>query len=527
MANGLSNQTWLDPKGNTVYKPVVMPSGRDTTPGFTAAVVLIVSLLNLVYLGVACPLDLSPDEAHYWDWSRQLDWCYYSKGPLVAWLIRWSCEVFGQTAFAVRCPAVVCGGLLLLGLGRIAAWSSRSERFALLVVLLAITLPPFSAASILMTIDPPFLACWAWATVAIQRQRWKLAGLCVAVGTLAKTTMLLFPACLGLLLLVQPTWRSGKFVPFLLLGSVGLLPVVVWNLTHDFVGLRHLLGHADNGGKPADWFSPLAFVGGQSGLLLAFWFIVWLCSIWKYRPGPEQNRDDALLWWLSCPVFVLFLLASYRTTGQPNWPAAGYITGFVLAVSVVRNAGSTVRILLIGTVVLGLSLSVALRWPNLIRPIFAMLVPAPTVLAPTPVRRLDPTARLVGWRTLASALDDLRHEQNAKLSEEVLLAGMAWTIPGELAFYCEGHPVAYSFGAAVGDRASQYDVWRPNPVADAQAFAGRTFLYVGDQPPAGLFDRVEVGQRVTHSEGGVPLATWTIWICTGYRGFAHPRPERY
>ena len=27
---------------------------------------------------------------HYWDWSRHLDWSYYSKGPLVAWLIRGS-----------------------------------------------------------------------------------------------------------------------------------------------------------------------------------------------------------------------------------------------------------------------------------------------------------------------------------------------------------------------------------------------------------------------------------------------------
>ena len=39
---------------------------------------------HLAYLGSNCPLDLAPDEAHYWDWSRHLDWSYYSKGPLVA-----------------------------------------------------------------------------------------------------------------------------------------------------------------------------------------------------------------------------------------------------------------------------------------------------------------------------------------------------------------------------------------------------------------------------------------------------------
>jgi len=48
-------------------------------------------LFRLGYLIYDCPLDLAPDEAHYWHWSQRLDWSYYSKGPLVALLIRASC----------------------------------------------------------------------------------------------------------------------------------------------------------------------------------------------------------------------------------------------------------------------------------------------------------------------------------------------------------------------------------------------------------------------------------------------------
>src|SRR6266576_6145760 len=90
------------------------------------AVVLIAgtSLGHIAYLANGCPLDLAPDEAHYWDWSRHLDWSYYSKGPLVAYLIRagcelagpWSRQVTGTDMLAVRLPAVVCGGLLLLSI---------------------------------------------------------------------------------------------------------------------------------------------------------------------------------------------------------------------------------------------------------------------------------------------------------------------------------------------------------------------------------------------------------------------------
>src|SRR5579863_8136000 len=80
--------------------------------------------LRIAYLAKSCPLDLAPDEAHYWDWSRHLDWSYYSKGPLVAYLIRGGCEVFGSASqalignqmLAVRLPAIICGFLLLLSL---------------------------------------------------------------------------------------------------------------------------------------------------------------------------------------------------------------------------------------------------------------------------------------------------------------------------------------------------------------------------------------------------------------------------
>jgi 4-amino-4-deoxy-L-arabinose transferase-like glycosyltransferase len=51
-------------------------------------------------------LELSGDEAHYWEWSRRLDWCYYSKPPGVAVLVRAGTFLFGDTA-GVRFLALV------------------------------------------------------------------------------------------------------------------------------------------------------------------------------------------------------------------------------------------------------------------------------------------------------------------------------------------------------------------------------------------------------------------------------------
>ena len=50
----------------------------------------------------ATPLELYPDEAQYWLWSRTLDWGYYSKPPMIAWLI-WARRMSAAT------PSPGCG----------------------------------------------------------------------------------------------------------------------------------------------------------------------------------------------------------------------------------------------------------------------------------------------------------------------------------------------------------------------------------------------------------------------------------
>ena len=60
-------------------------------------------------------------------------------------------------------------------------------------------------------------------------------------------------------------------------------------------------------------------------------------------------------------------------------------------------------------------------------------------------RRLDPTCRLCGWRTLAAAVDAERAALRSA-GDEPLVAGAPWVVPGELAFYCDGQPAAYHVG---------------------------------------------------------------------------------
>jgi len=95
----------------------------------------------------------------------------------------------------------------------------------------------------------------------------------------------------------------------------------------------------------------------------------------------------------------------------------------------------------------------------------------------------------------------------------------SWALAGELGVYCAGHPTVYTVGVIYGDRSSQYDLWRPNPVFNPDDFRGQTFVLVGCVPEiASAFDAIEPARIVTYAEGDQPVQTWHVTVARGFRG---------
>ena len=63
---------------------------------------------------VAALAPLSGDEAYYWSCSRNLDWSYFDQPPVVIWLMIPFRGLLGESALAVRMPAILAS--LAIGL---------------------------------------------------------------------------------------------------------------------------------------------------------------------------------------------------------------------------------------------------------------------------------------------------------------------------------------------------------------------------------------------------------------------------
>src|SRR6266851_9465727 len=185
---------------------------------------LAITVLRLVWLA-GDPINLYPDEAQYWLWSRSLAFGYFSKPPLMPWIIAATTALFGEDEFAIR----VASPLLHLATGLVVYAIARrlyDSRVACWSAVLYATLPAVSLSSAIMSTDVPLMLCWAVALYAFIRAReedhssrrwWIVVGIATGIGLLAKFAMAYW--LLSALLLMTAFRDERRHLPRLLAAS--------------------------------------------------------------------------------------------------------------------------------------------------------------------------------------------------------------------------------------------------------------------------------------------------------------------
>ncbi len=548
--------------------PIAPPAARSGAVFcLTACLILLAAgaAANLAYLLGPHALDLSGDEAFYWEWARRPDISYYEKGPLIAYIIAasrslladWSQRHVGNEMLAVRVPAILLSAITGLGIYILAGDTLGKPRIALATVAITCTIPILAAGSILMTIDTPMALAWVWALICLHRALrqdrlayWIAAGALIALGILAKYTMALIFPTFGLFLLLDPKARRllrrpGPYVA-LMLGLAGMLPILVWSAQHGWVNFRHVAGQAGMSGGPGiDLSGLLVYIGGQAAVLAGVWFVgmVWaLIDVWR-RPcdAPAECHDPQSSRFLvvaAAVPWLVFLAFSVLTKIQPNWPFMALLTGTIVMTlwlgrrlrlpTPAERTGA--RAFIAAGVLLGGATVVVMHRSEWLMPVFAWMARGAPAWNLTPVARYDPTARLRGWSQLGAAVGQVLAKERTAGREPFLLAA-DYQLAAQIAFYTPGEPTVFSAQSALGGRMSQYDIW-PNPVRDATQFIGRPCVYVGalhpaltgrDGRPPALTDP-ELACTVTHRVRGYPLQVWAIYTSKRFNGFPAPTP---
>lgn len=309
------------------------------------AVVLAVTLWRVAGLWFD-RTDLFVDESQYWLWGQSLDFGYYSKPPLIAWVIRGVTALAGSDSeFWVRFPAPWFHAATALILARIASrlWGPSA---AIWTAATYVTLPFTVVGSAIISTDtimaPYFAAALAFHLRLAETRRpvfAVLAGVAIGLAFLAKYAAVYFLVGVVVSAILVPKarigWRNAALLAAAFLAVIS--PNVLWNLSHDLTTVQHT---ADNIG----WMrtaSPLAglslrsleaFLGSQFAV---FGPILFAVLLWCFvRPGSDTIRTLTLF---AIPALLAVSVQALLSKAYANWAVSAYFAGTLIVVAILHT----------------------------------------------------------------------------------------------------------------------------------------------------------------------------------------------
>ena len=459
--------------------------------------------MTVVRLLVAGLVPLTDDEAYYRLWALVPAMSYLDHPPMTAWMIAAGRWIAGDDPLGIRLAAP-----LTMLVGPFFLWRTAAILFdrniAVRATWLVLAMPLLAVGGVVITPDTPSvlfwgLAAWALAELHVSRNAnwWLMLGFFSGLGLLSKYTNLFVGAGIALWIALLPdNWRwlrrwqlwSGGVVACLL-----ALPVVLWNLEHDWASFGKQFGRVVRGEALTLGYL-LEFAGSYVGLASPLIAALATWGLWNTLRMAIATRDAprALLAACIAPLLSYLLLHSLHGRVQPNWaaplyPALAICAAIALAgIADPRTAYRLFRVALVAGFLL-----CGLLYVHALRPI----VQAGSLG--------DPTSQMRGWPKFAASVESLRLASGARW-----VATSSYATTGQLAY-------AFKSGAPVVQLTERLR-YVHLPLPD-EALLRSPAIYVEverRQVPTLLRERfksVTALGTLVRSDQGVPIATYFVY----------------
>jgi 4-amino-4-deoxy-L-arabinose transferase-like glycosyltransferase len=459
--------------------------------------------------------DLFFDEAQYWSWSMEPAFGYYSKPPLIAWLIGASTAVCGMSEFCIRLPSPLvhtATAAVIFLLGR-RLYSTQVGFWSALVFA---TLPGVSFSSGIISTDVPLLFGWALALLgfvalldtgeAKSKPWWPVlpVALGLGLGLNAKYAMAYFALSVGLLAVIDPTRRAVlrdvRLWAALALGVAMIVPNLLWNASNKFATFSHTADNAKLGGPLLHPLKALEFLGSQFGVFGPILFASLIAILYRAYYHGLDTRDRLLLAF-TLPVIVIVTALAFLSRSNANWAAVSYVAATVLVVATLIRDGSW------GWMKASLAIHAAL---------IALFVFGTATAGRIKLPGGDPLARTMGWKAVADATRAEIARAKAAGTPYASVITDARALSAELLYYMRDEPTPLLAWRATPKPADHYEMTRPFGPASPQP----VLLVARRADPTEIsrwFDKAELVAEKRLAAGATATRSITFTRLDGYR----------
>jgi 4-amino-4-deoxy-L-arabinose transferase-like glycosyltransferase len=326
----------------------VLPrSDAITSRNLCFLILFALTIARLVALHLSV-VDLFFDEAQYWSWSHAPAFGYFSKPPMLAWILAGSTAVCGDGEACLRAfaPIFYLGTSLLAYAVADLLYDERTAFWTALVVALSIGV---AFSSRIVSTDVPLLFFWtlallAWLKLLIGAAgpagstRWAVVlGVALGAGMLAKYAMVYFVPGAALAALVDDGARKLLRRPALwlalLIAAVLVAPNVAWNVANDLATFKHTGVNIEGDGFELSIGKGLEFILSQFLVIGPIVFGIFLVLVVR-MPWRDLPRGDRLLMSFTTPPLALVTVVAFAHGANANWAASAFIPAAVVATAV-------------------------------------------------------------------------------------------------------------------------------------------------------------------------------------------------
>ena len=470
---------------------------------------------TLLRLLLALVLPLTPQEAYYWSWSRDLDLSYFDHPPLASYSIWLTTLFLGQTIFGIKAAAV----LWFLGLNILWAkitqemFQKAEQTFWTLLALNATIV--FELYGFVITPDTPLIVAWTgtfyFLWKLIQKNNWKywyLAGLCMGLAWLGKYSGIMLAPSVLMFFLVSKKQRHWLATPHpylgVLLAILVFSPVLIWNAQHDWISFAFQGSRRTS--SMGHW--ELRFVGELFGsqffILGPYLFVLVFAAINRFGRRIFSEMDDKTLLLVSSGLItaVFFIAVSFRSLVKMNWLAPAYWSFVILGVRYAMADPQRFRRFRIGVYSSLAFLTIGLS-----------VVTIPNV-------PLGEGNTWSGWKQAATEAQMVQDSLHS-VGEEAFIFSTNYKASSLLKFYLSGNPQTYA-QEIIGKPALQFDIWKHE-----QDLRGQIGILVVDDRReykfkstkiAPYFENVEKVRQIHIKNFGDSVRKIDIYLCKNYLG---------
>jgi len=291
----------------------------------------LIAVFTLIRLIVAPSFGLGVDEAHYVLYGYHLDYSYVDHPPLTGWAQAAMLYFFSDGILTARIPAIALMAILswqcyrfmivINATDKQALWATAALNSSFMFGAIGLMLLP---ENFLLVLIYPIMMSVLRIEHEAKLKNYLWLGVLLGLAGLAKYTAVLLVLPLLLYILLKKRYDliiNPRILLTALVGFVMILPVLLWNASHDWISFTyqsaHVTGNSSMEIKPFIRSTIAQFAAYNPFLfLLAFYGL--------FASFRSQKAPLLLAAWIGLFIELFFIGTSFLKPVLPHWPALFY-----------------------------------------------------------------------------------------------------------------------------------------------------------------------------------------------------------